>query len=71
MARYHAVRLGLRGFAANLVDGRVRVIASGPADAIEALGAFLAQGPRGGRVDGVDQREISDEIDLPKNFETR
>lgn len=48
-----ATRLGLFGHARNLADGRVDVLAVGDADAIEALAAWLQQGPPGARVDGV------------------
>ena len=48
-----ATRLGLSGHARNLADGRVDVLAVGDADAIEALAAWLQQGPPGARVYGV------------------
>ena len=48
-----ATRLGLTGHARNLADWRVDVLAVGDADAIEALAAWLQQGPPGARVDGV------------------
>ena len=47
------IRHGLTGHARNLADGRVDVLAVGDADAIEALAAWLQQGPPGARVDGV------------------
>lgn len=49
--RGEAVGLGLVGSAENLADGRVRVIAEGPEDALTKLLQRLPSGP--GRVDEV------------------
>ena len=46
--------LGLTGGASNLPDGRVVVVAEGPAHAIERLEAALWEGPRFARVQRVD-----------------
>ena len=46
-----AERLGVVGFAANLDDGRVRVIAEGAREALEALVRDIERGPRLARVD--------------------
>lgn len=51
-----AVRLGLRGHARNLDDGRVEVLAVGDAAAIDALAAWLRHGPPLARVDAVERR---------------
>lgn len=40
-----AQRLGLRGFARNLPDGRVEVVAEGPEEKIEELVQFCHRGP--------------------------
>lgn len=48
-----ANRLGVRGWVRNDEDGAVRVHAEGAADAIQALVAFLHDGPRGARVEQV------------------
>jgi acylphosphatase len=53
----HAQRLGLRGYAKNLSDGSVEVIAAGPPAAVEELAGHLYQGPRLAHVVGVDQQE--------------
>jgi acylphosphatase len=45
-AREQAVRLGLRGYAKNLDDGRVEVLAIGDDQEIAALEKWLWQGPR-------------------------
>jgi acylphosphatase len=49
-ARKCAGRLGVVGYAMNLHDGRVRVIAEGTRAAIESLVAELERGPRHGKV---------------------
>ncbi len=54
----HAERLGLAGWARNLPDGRVEVVAVGPAPALRELEDALRQGPRFGHVDNVDKDEI-------------
>lgn len=46
-----AVQLGLRGYARNLADRRVEVLAIGDDDAVEALATWLLQGPPLARVD--------------------
>ena len=48
-----AVRLGLCGYAKNLPDGRVEVLAAGDAIAIEALATWLRHGPPLACVDAV------------------
>lgn len=54
-ARAEALRLGLRGHARNLEDGRVDVLAMGDDDALEAFAAWLAKGPPLARVGGVER----------------
>ena len=50
-----AQALGLAGYARNLDDGRVEVVAQGSEDAIEALRAWLHDGPPQARVDQVER----------------
>ena len=50
----HAQRIGLRGYAKNLGDGTVEVIASGSPAAIQELEGLLRQGPRLALVSGVE-----------------
>jgi len=57
--RQEARALGLRGYARNLDDGRVEVLAIGGAGAIERLASWLAHGPPLARVSGV-AREPAD-----------
>jgi acylphosphatase len=68
--REQAVRLGLQGFARNLADGSVEVVAAGDAAALQDLEAWLWRGPplasvaavtrqaapEGARFDGFDTR---------------
>lgn len=48
-----ARRLGLCGWARNLADGRVEVLAQGEPGAVRQLEQWLWQGPRLARVDSV------------------
>jgi acylphosphatase len=50
-----AEQLGLAGWAANLPDGRVEVVAMGDGGQVEALRARLEHGPRLARVTGVEE----------------
>ncbi|WP_027080671.1 acylphosphatase [Luteimonas mephitis] len=56
--REQALRLGLRGIARNLADGRVEVVAAGADDAIEALARWLQHGPPAARVDTVQREDF-------------
>ena len=51
--RERALTLGVTGYARNLRDGRVEVLACGPADAVAALCGWLSEGPPGARVTDV------------------
>ena len=51
--RDEALRLGLRGHARNLPDGRVEVLAAGDSALIDRLAAWLRHGPPHARVDRV------------------
>lgn len=51
-----AARLGLTGWVRNLDDGRVEVLAEGPAGPIESFLERLQQGPRLARVDSFEVR---------------
>ena len=52
-ARGEATRLGLVGYAANLPDGRVEVVAQGEPPALDAFEHELARGPAAARVTSV------------------
>ena len=53
-----ALELSLRGYAKNLHDGNVEVIACGQVDAIDKLAAWLREGPRMAAVAGVDEEQV-------------
>jgi acylphosphatase len=52
-AREQAQRLGLSGYARNLPDGRVEILACGPADAVGHLREWLRTGPPQAEVTGI------------------
>jgi acylphosphatase len=66
--REEARRCGITGYARNLADGRVEVLACGAAEALARLEEWLWQGPSAARVTGVD-REEADEVP-PGDFTT-
>lgn len=65
--RAEAERLGVTGWARNLPDGSVDVLACGPPEAVEALVAWLWQGPRMATVERVDCEEADEEP--PQRFD--
>ena len=52
--REQALALGLSGYARNLLDGRVEVLAQGDPDALDALQRWLQRGPPLARVERVE-----------------
>ncbi|HSR64363.1 MAG TPA: acylphosphatase [Xanthomonadaceae bacterium] len=60
-AREEALRLGLRGYARNLADGRVEVVACGDAQQVDALAGWLQHGPPLARVDDVERQAVERE----------
>ena len=52
-ARHQAEQLGLTGYARNLPDGRVEVLACGEPDAVEQLRSWLTKGPADARCSNV------------------
>ncbi|MFC5569975.1 acylphosphatase [Lysobacter yangpyeongensis] len=68
--RDRAVGLQLRGFARNLADGRVEVLASGEDDAVETLAQWLHYGPPQARVDELERIEADEDPGLD-GFEIR
>lgn len=52
--RREALALGVRGYARNLPDGRVEVLACGPQRALEVLRDWLQVGPEAARVARVE-----------------
>jgi len=69
-ARDQAVALNLRGFARNLADGRVEVLAIGDDDAVEQLAQWLHFGPPQARVDELERIETEEDVHVD-GFELR
>ena len=67
-AQQQAQNLGVKGYARNLADGSVEVIACGSGDSIEQLRNWLQQGPDNAKVSTV-LAEDTEYRDL-KTFET-
>lgn len=66
--RRQALSLGLTGYARNLSDGSVEVLACGSASAVEQLGVWLSVGPPAARVSSVDGMLV--ELEPPDSFTT-
>ncbi|HET7922656.1 MAG TPA: acylphosphatase [Gammaproteobacteria bacterium] len=64
-----AHELGVTGYARNLADGRVEVLACGEIQAVSALCDWLWQGPPAARVESVTIAE-SECPDIPSEFVT-
>jgi acylphosphatase len=62
--RVQAERLGLAGYAENLPDGSVEVLAQGSAEAAEELSRWLHRGPASARVDEVAELPVEPEAVL-------
>ena len=69
----HARGLGLAGYARNLADGRVEVVAAGSDEAALArLEALVRAGPAHARVDGVEAQDQADDPQIPtRSFDIR
>jgi acylphosphatase len=68
----HARTLHLTGFAQNLPDGSVEVVASGADEpALERLEALLRAGPASARVSDVVSEEWADAATPPASFDIR
>ena len=62
--------LGITGYAKNLPDGRVEVLACGDAQSVEQLISWLRQGPPMAEVSGVEVEEAKLDA-VPSGFGTR
>jgi len=61
--------MGIRGFARNLDDGRVEVLACGEAAAVEAFIAWLWKGSAASKVTAVETQELDPaSIQCPADF---
>ena len=66
-----ARELHLTGWAKNLADGTVEVVATGVPAAIDQLELDLRRGPINARVDTVIRTELSDEVTRDNTFDTK
>ena len=71
--RERAQQLGCRGYARNLADGRVEVLAIGEPAAVDALVKWLWQGPPAANVQDVQCTDVvlGDLGEVPGVFSTR
>jgi acylphosphatase len=71
--RERARALGVTGYARNLPDGRVEVLACGAPSAVEALCSWLWQGSPASQVSAVDVSdvEVAGLGERPSSFRTR
>jgi acylphosphatase len=66
--RQQAIALGVTGYARNLPDGRVEVLACGDESALQILQAWLREGPVGATVSGVQCEKV--DVAVPADFST-
>jgi acylphosphatase len=71
--RQKAVELGVSGYASNLEDGRVEVLALGEPRAVHSLIEWLHIGPPAAQVTSVTIEELAPDTidDVPVGFATR
>lgn len=67
--RERAQALGLTGFARNLADGSVDVLAVGKSEAINQLEAWLRQGPSRAEVSQLLREDVAEPQLVPRGFE--
>jgi len=69
----HARGLGLAGYARNLADGRVEVVATGSdTAALARLEELLRAGPAHARVDSLEAHDQADDPQIPtRSFDIR
>ena len=68
----HARSLGLGGYARNLPDGRVEVLAAGAGDdALSRLEELLREGPAHAQVERLERQDDVDENVSPRSFDIR
>ena len=67
-ARQEALRRGITGYAKNLADGSVEVLACGDEAVLDALHGWLRRGPPHADVAAVERVMV--EVDPPSRFET-
>jgi acylphosphatase len=68
----HARALGLGGYARNLADGRVEVVASGgESEGLTRLEELLREGPAHARVERLERQDDVDETVSSRSFDIR
>ncbi|MGH9715705.1 MAG: acylphosphatase [Candidatus Acidiferrales bacterium] len=67
-AQRTAARLGIRGYARNLFDGRVEVCAVGTSSTLQTFREELKRGPLGASVSSVREEEASVQDSHAKGF---
>ena len=68
----HARGLALAGYASNLADGRVEVVACGAEAALARLEELLRSGPANARVTAVERADQTDDLRVPtRSFDIR
>jgi len=68
----HARALGLGGYARNLADGRVEVVAAGSGrEELARLEQLLREGPAHARVDRLERQDDVDETVSSRSFDIR
>jgi acylphosphatase len=66
--REQALRLQLTGYARNLPDGSVEVLACGDTAALDELECWLQHGPPAARVDALQREDAN--VQAPPSFTT-
>lgn len=69
-AQQEAQRLGLTGWARNLPDGRVEVLACGDTAGLDEYRRWLQQGPPKAEVEGIEEEDRPAE-QAPDRFDVR
>ena len=67
----HAARLRLSGWAQNLPDGRVEVVASGPDENLEELEKLLREGPSSADVSALEITDLPPAVVGRSGFDIR
>jgi acylphosphatase len=70
-AASRARELGIEGYARNLPDGRVEVLACGPPEAVSAFTSWLWEGSSAARVTAVASEHIEEPAGGVRGFSTR
>ena len=63
--------MGIHGWVRNLSDGAVEVVGRAAESSLKAFSDELRNGPPFAAVRGVDNSDITGEIDIPNTFEIR